>query len=69
LLGAWLLRDRRAKAAPAAADPEPALGPGLTSAAPAVMDEGARKKGALPASSADNPRADLHKELKDLGLL
>ncbi|HEY8980695.1 MAG TPA: rhomboid family intramembrane serine protease, partial [Streptomyces sp.] len=30
LLGAWLLRDRRAKAAPAAADPEPALGPGLT---------------------------------------
>ncbi|MDX3380875.1 rhomboid family intramembrane serine protease [Streptomyces niveiscabiei] len=59
LLGAWLLRDRRAKA--------PKSGPGAP-ATPSVTG-GSGAKGELPASPADGSRADLHKELKDLGLL
>ncbi|MEX3107425.1 MULTISPECIES: rhomboid family intramembrane serine protease [unclassified Streptomyces] len=59
LLGAWLLRDRRAKA--------PKSGPSAP-ATPSVTG-GSGAKGELPASPADGSRADLHKELKDLGLL
>ncbi|MFM9446023.1 rhomboid family intramembrane serine protease [Streptomyces acidiscabies] len=59
LLGAWLLRDRRAKA--------PKSGPSAP-ATPSVTGGGGTK-GELPASPADGSRADLHKELKDLGLL
>ncbi|QNP69250.1 rhomboid family intramembrane serine protease [Streptomyces roseirectus] len=66
LLGAWLLRDRAPRAAKtptAGAAPVPAA-----PSAPAVTDGGGTK-GAPPASSGDNPRADLHKELRDLGLM
>ncbi|MFM9610432.1 rhomboid family intramembrane serine protease [Streptomyces niveiscabiei] len=59
LLGAWLLRDRRAKA--------PKSGP--SAPAPPSVTGGSGAKGELPASPADGSRADLHKELKDLGLL
>lgn len=53
LAGAWLFRDRRARATPATrSDDTPAAGTRRDLAA-----------------AAENPRADLHKELGDLGLL
>ncbi|MEU6068855.1 MULTISPECIES: rhomboid family intramembrane serine protease [Streptomyces] len=53
LAGAWLFRDRRSR-------PLPTAHPGGSPGAPALRD---------PQVRADNPRADLHKELGDLGLL
>ncbi|MFE0508894.1 rhomboid family intramembrane serine protease [Streptomyces sp. NPDC058964] len=53
LAGAWLFRDRRAGARPSA--------PSGASPGPSARRD--------PQASADNPRADLHKELGDLGLL
>jgi membrane associated rhomboid family serine protease len=54
LLGAWLFRDRRPRA----------VLPAATS--PGITDATARS---APRTATDNPRADLHKELGDLGLL
>ncbi|MFI0962694.1 rhomboid family intramembrane serine protease [Streptomyces sp. NPDC021080] len=53
LAGAWLFRDRHPRPLPPA---RPTAGPG----APALP---------APATDTTNPRADLHKELGDLGLL
>jgi hypothetical protein len=53
LVGAWLFRDRR---------PRPAKG------TPSGGGTGPTSRGALQPRP-DNPRADLHKELGDLGLL
>lgn len=59
LAGAWLLRDRRARAPkPSAAQPAlPEPDPGLRTQLPPA------------AGPSDGSRADLHKELRDLGLL
>ncbi|MFD7880420.1 rhomboid family intramembrane serine protease [Streptomyces sp. NPDC059766] len=56
LAGAWLFRDRRSRSRPA----------GRPGGAPGAPD--AASRAGLPAR-ADHPRADLHKELGDLGLL
>ncbi|MFF4565648.1 rhomboid family intramembrane serine protease [Streptomyces sp. NPDC001435] len=53
LAGAWLFRDRRSR-------PRPTAHSDGTSGTAALRD---------PQVHADNPRADLHKELGDLGLL
>ncbi|MFD9392214.1 rhomboid family intramembrane serine protease [Streptomyces sp. NPDC060000] len=53
VVGAWLFRDRR---------------PPAGEARPVGTGAGPAGRGELPAP-ADNPRGDLHKELRDLGLL
>ncbi|MER5470578.1 rhomboid family intramembrane serine protease [Streptomyces sp. NPDC002685] len=53
LIGAWLFRDRRSRTLPEARSD---AGTGVTPPR-------------APGAAADNPRADLHKELGDLGLL
>ncbi|MFF3613216.1 rhomboid family intramembrane serine protease [Streptomyces sp. NPDC002580] len=53
LLGAWLFRDRRSR-------------PVRAAASSGATDATARR---APGAAVDNPRADLHKELGDLGLL
>ncbi|MFH8800763.1 rhomboid family intramembrane serine protease [Streptomyces sp. NPDC017936] len=59
LVGAWLLRDRRSR------------GEGSGSGHGAGRVDGGTGPDARsePATRTDNPRADLHKELRDLGLL
>ncbi|MFE3269871.1 rhomboid family intramembrane serine protease [Streptomyces sp. NPDC059215] len=61
LLGAWLFRDRRPGPVPAS----PSGGAG--GAGGDGRGGGAGRR--APRTDADNPRADLHKELGDLGLL
>ncbi|MEU7334946.1 rhomboid family intramembrane serine protease [Streptomyces sp. NPDC007074] len=61
LLGAWLFRDRRPGHVPAS----PSGGAG--GAGGDGRGGGAGRR--APRTDADNPRADLHKELGDLGLL
>ncbi|MFJ9740549.1 rhomboid family intramembrane serine protease [Streptomyces sp. NPDC101166] len=56
LVGAWLFRDRA---------PRPEAAPALATAAAARTS----KRRSAPSTPADHPRADLHKELDDLGLL
>jgi membrane associated rhomboid family serine protease len=75
IVGGWLLRDRRAARAPAAAGGSGA-GSGSRSGSPGTAvtpapDTGSntrRAKDTKPAGPYTGPRAELHKELDDLGL-
>ncbi|MGV9708944.1 rhomboid family intramembrane serine protease [Streptomyces sp. NPDC003483] len=65
LLGAWLFRDRRP--GPVPASPSGGAGGGAGGGGGDGRGGGAGRR--APRTDADNPRADLHKELGDLGLL
>ncbi|MFE0451716.1 rhomboid family intramembrane serine protease [Streptomyces sp. NPDC058914] len=60
LVGAWLFRNRRPRGVPG---PGPAAGPGRADGDPGQLTQG------KPSAPSGHPRADLHKELRDLGLL
>ncbi|MFD7707111.1 rhomboid family intramembrane serine protease [Streptomyces sp. NPDC059786] len=66
--GAWLFRDRHRKPAGSARSSADAADT-VTGAAPAVGSAKPTNRDALPATPTDNPRAALHKELRDMGLL
>ncbi|MFJ8107519.1 rhomboid family intramembrane serine protease [Streptomyces sp. NPDC096132] len=66
LVGAWLFRDRRGKR-PAAQPPAPRDTTGTTGTTKTISTT--KTSSTTQNTGADHPRADLHKELGDLGLL